>query len=82
MNTNQFEEIFVAFSSEVADEFYPKNELVMDPKAPCLRLRDENGDWVKTERSKRRGEFMRDQGIIHARLSRELVERGILEESP
>ncbi len=78
MTREQFQQIFIGASSEVADEFYPKNEYVTD-RRDGLVLIDSDGHPVKTERSKRRGEYLRDQGVLFSKLSTLLFEEGILE---
>jgi hypothetical protein len=73
MNREQFQQIFIAASSEVADEFYPKNEFVP------VSGRSNANEQVQTERSKRRGEYLRDQGVLCHKLYELLFEEGIIE---
>jgi hypothetical protein len=64
MNTEQFQDAFVNVSSEVADQFYPKNE---------------TAGGVQTGRSRRRGEFIRNIAVLQVMLSELLLSEGVLE---
>jgi hypothetical protein len=74
MSREHFEQIFIEASSEVADEFYPKNEYsCCGPIGICGRE-----EHIQTERSKRRGEYLRDQGVLCAKLSELLEQEGVI----
>jgi hypothetical protein len=79
MQQKRFEQIFIAASSEVADQFYPKNEFVPFLRNPNTGEQD-TGEQVQTERSKRRGEYLRDQGVLCSKLSALLLDEGIIED--
>jgi hypothetical protein len=63
----RLQKAFIMASSEVADEFYPKDEYLLDRDTgqPILDVR---GDPIKTVRSMRRGEYLRDQAVLFTRL--------------
>lgn len=79
MTENEFYEMYVTASAKVADMFYPKNEYQTTGTEVDLDL---NGEPIKTERSQRRGEYLRDQGVLYSRLLDALKEKGVIREVP
>lgn len=69
MNQEEFRSLFEEAAAEVADRFYPKNEYQTTGIEVDLDL---NGEPIKTERSQRRGEFLRDQAVLYSLLSRKM----------
>jgi hypothetical protein len=75
MNRERFQQIFVAASSEVADQFYPRNEYsCCGPIGICGRE-----EHIQTERSKRRDEYLRGQGVLCSKLMDLLFDEGVIE---
>ncbi len=76
MTEQEFYELYVEASETVADAFYPKNEYQTTGTEVDLDL---NGEPIKTERSQRRGEYLRDQGVLYSKLVVALRRNGVIE---
>lgn len=66
MTENEFKAIFLDCSEAVADRFYPKSETAHVGGEPSAQGR--------------RGEYLRDQGVLYSKLLSTLIEVGLLHE--
>lgn len=77
LTVEDFHWIFIDASEEVADKYYPKNECAYATSAhPCTYGSTEICKHPKSERSNRRGEYLRDQGVLYAKLVQKLHRDG------
>lgn len=74
MTPQQFTDLWIELSETVADEFYPKNECSVYGQICPDRICTHG----KTEQSRRRGDYLRDQAVLHSKIVAALTALGVL----